>query len=163
MRGLIQVHEVHVHGGPGERLVELGVQVQDGFGERLQTGNPHLGRREGVHPEHQTDAILGVVGFAAERANGVRRGHHRLEDHAHRDRFLGIEIGGDLLRVDGDLRQGLFSVEVLTARDEPDFQILDMFHLFSLSLLHSSFPARLQGYYACELSGLPPVRSPVIA
>jgi hypothetical protein len=54
-------------------------------------------------------------------------------------------MGGDLLRVDGDLGQGFFPVEELTACDKPDFKILDVFHILSLSLLQSFVPARFLG------------------
>nr|BFE71292.1 hypothetical protein GCM10020092_045930 [Actinoplanes digitatis] len=43
VRGLVEVHEVHVDGRPGQRLVQLGVQVQQRLAQRVQPGDPHLG------------------------------------------------------------------------------------------------------------------------
>ena len=59
---LIEVHEVHVHGIPRNLLVVLGVEVQHRLVELLQAMNPHLGRREGVHPGDEAYALLIVVG-----------------------------------------------------------------------------------------------------
>ena len=39
--------------GPGDVAVELRVQVHERLLQRAQPGDPHLGRREGVHPGDQ--------------------------------------------------------------------------------------------------------------
>jgi len=59
---LVEVHEVHVHGGPGDLFVVLGVQVQQGLLEVHQPMNPHLGGRERMHPGDDTDALGVTVG-----------------------------------------------------------------------------------------------------
>ena len=40
---LVEVHEVHVHGVPGDFGVVLGVEVEEGLGENLEAVDPHLG------------------------------------------------------------------------------------------------------------------------
>jgi len=63
------------------------VQVRERLLELGQARNPHLGRREGVHPGDETDAVLRRVGFEAQIADGFGRGQHRLENHLHREMF----------------------------------------------------------------------------
>ena len=60
--GLVQVHEVHVHRVPRNFLVELSVEVEQGFLQLLQAMDPHLGRRECVHPCDDTDTLVIIVG-----------------------------------------------------------------------------------------------------
>ena len=50
VRGLIEIHEVHVDLGPGKVPIELGVQVQKRFAQRGETANPHFGGRKSMHP-----------------------------------------------------------------------------------------------------------------
>ena len=59
MGSLVQVHEIHVDLGPRNLPVVLSVKMGKGFFEQAQTGDPHLGRREGVHPGNQADAVRG--------------------------------------------------------------------------------------------------------
>ena len=61
MSGLVQVHEIHIHGIPWNFLVVLSVQVEQGLLQLLQSMYPHLGRREGVHPGDDTHALVIVV------------------------------------------------------------------------------------------------------
>ncbi len=42
VRGLIEVHEIHVDLGPRKRHVRLGVQMQQRRPQGIQTGDPHL-------------------------------------------------------------------------------------------------------------------------
>ena len=62
MGRLVQVHEVHVHRVPRNFLVELSVEVEQGFLQLLQAMDPHLGRRECVHPCDDTDTLVIIVG-----------------------------------------------------------------------------------------------------
>src|SRR5699024_7684650 len=50
VRGLVEVHEVHVDRGPGQLHVRLGVQVQQRGAQGVQALDPHLRGGEGVHP-----------------------------------------------------------------------------------------------------------------
>ena len=59
---LVEVHEIHIHGIPRYFLVELGMQVKQGFLELLQAVNPHLCRRESMHPSDDTDTFVIIVG-----------------------------------------------------------------------------------------------------
>ena len=63
--GLVQVHEVHVDRRPRQRLVGLRVQVQQRLAERLEPADPHLRRRERVHPGDHADAAVVVAGVEA--------------------------------------------------------------------------------------------------
>ena len=128
VRRLVQVHEVHVDAGPRDLTVELRVQVRQRLLERVQSGDPHLGRRERVQPGDQTHAGIVGVGFEAQGADLLGRGDHRLEDYVHRDAGRVVQRLSDLTRVVGDLLEGLLAVEVLTARHEPGFVLLEIGH-----------------------------------
>src|SRR5512135_113303 len=47
---LIEVHEIHVDARPWQLGTELSVQMEERSLQGLEARNPHLGRREGVHP-----------------------------------------------------------------------------------------------------------------
>ena len=85
VRGLVQVHEVHVDLGPGEIAVVLRVQVQEGPLEGGEPGDPHLRRRERVHPGDHADAARARVGLDEHGPDRLRRRRDRLADDAHRD------------------------------------------------------------------------------
>jgi hypothetical protein len=126
MRRLVQVHEVHVDGGPRQFTVELGVQVQEWPGERSQPGDPHLRWREGMHPEDEADAVLLTVGVATECAHLFGSRQHWLEHYLERDRRICVERRGDLLRVLPTLGRGLQDRRDVDSRLRtklPDLQI----------------------------------------
>ena len=89
MSTLIQVHEVHVHGVPRNLLVVLGMEVQKRLAESLEAPDPHLGRRESVHPGDDSDA-LGIGFGPAHHVQDLGRGVGR----AFIDNFHGKETGG---------------------------------------------------------------------
>ncbi len=62
MGALVKVHEVHVHGFPGNFRIVLGVEVKHGLVENLQAVDPHLCGRECVHPCDYAGAARIVVG-----------------------------------------------------------------------------------------------------
>ena len=62
MSRLVEVHKVHVNGVPWNLCIILGVEVEEGLLQSLKTFDPHLGRREGVHPGDDTHTLLIVVG-----------------------------------------------------------------------------------------------------
>jgi hypothetical protein len=81
--GLVEVHEVHVDGRPRQRHAGLGVQVEQRLLQRVEAGDPHLGRRERVHPRDHAHALRGAVDvqhLAVDRP-GVEQ--HRLPHDAH--------------------------------------------------------------------------------
>ena len=84
MGRLVEVHEVHIYGRPGQLLIELSVQVQQWLGERSQASDPHPSRREGVHPTDHTDAVVGIVGVLAQLVNHSAARHHRFRDQPYR-------------------------------------------------------------------------------
>ena len=58
MSSLIQIHEIHIDFIIRKLLVSLGMKVKQGLVEDLQTLDPHFCRREGVHPGHNTNAVI---------------------------------------------------------------------------------------------------------
>ena len=83
---LVEVHEVHVDIIPGDLGVVLGVEVEKRLLQVLQALDPHLGRREGMHPGDDADALGGVVG-------GI---HHVLDLTAAVGRALVNDLDGDV-------------------------------------------------------------------
>jgi hypothetical protein len=120
VRGLVEVHEVHVDRRPRQRGVGLGVQVQQRLAQRVQPGDPHLRRGEGVHPGDDADAGRVGVGLEHRAADRAGVGEHRLPDHPDRAPAGLVERGGDPLGLLGDLLQGLLAVQPLAAGEEPD-------------------------------------------
>jgi len=123
--GLIEVHEVHIDTRPGQVAIELGMQMQEGFLEILQAGNPHLGRREGVHPGDQTNAVWRGVGFDAQVIDFLRAGQDGFENHLAGNRGGITEGGGDFFGIFGNLLEGFGTIKVLASGDEPDFKLLE--------------------------------------
>ena len=54
VRGLVEVHEIHVDLGPRQGHVGLGMEMEQRRLQRIQTGDPHLRGGEGVHPGDYT-------------------------------------------------------------------------------------------------------------
>jgi hypothetical protein len=110
MKSMSMVDQVAVH---------LGVQVQERLAQRVQATDPHLRRREGVHPDDDADAVV------------VRRGvQHRApdlvggEDDGLPDQLDGGlqpvgELPDHLPRLLGDLIERLGPVQRLAAGHEP--------------------------------------------
>ena len=130
--GLVQVHEVHVDLAPGEIPVELGVKLQQGLLQLAQRRDPHLGGGEGVHPHHEPDAALVVIGIAGYRAYLVQGGAGGLEHYLDRQAGALVELAGDGVGVIGHLLQGGGAIQVLAADQEPHFQLFHQFHEFVL-------------------------------
>src|SRR5699024_3213029 len=78
VRGLVQVHEVHVDRGPGQLHIGLRVQVQQRGAQRIQALDPHLGGGEGVHPGDHADAGGVGVGGQGDLTDRIPVGQHRL-------------------------------------------------------------------------------------
>ena len=70
-------------------------RCSNGFCRAREPGDPHLRRRERVHPRDQPDA--GGSAFAARHSARIDSGvvADRLRDDAHRDPALGVERAGD--------------------------------------------------------------------
>jgi len=128
MRRLVEVHEVHVNGGPGDVLVELGVEVGHRLLQGLQPRDPVLGRGEGMHPGDHAGAVRRGVGRQAYIVDLFRRGQHRLIDDAGGDGGGAVQRAGDGLRVLGNLLQHLRAIERLAADQEPDFVFAEINH-----------------------------------
>ena len=126
--GLIEVHEIHVDRGPGDLAIELRVEVQERLLEGREPADPHLGRREGVHPGDQPDAGIAGVGLLAEALDLVRTGQDGLDHHLDRDVARGIKAGRDPQRMLGDGLERVGAVQMLRSGDEPDLVGADIEH-----------------------------------
>ena len=133
---LVQVHEVHVDGLPGDFDMVLRIQLEKGLPQLLQSTDPHLGRAEGVHPGHNADAGRVGGGVDHEIPDGVRVLQGRLENQPDRN-FAGVVqglryVGG----LHGHLPQGVLAIEVLGTHCEPEFLTLEWIcHCHGCSLL----------------------------
>jgi hypothetical protein len=133
VRGLVEVHEVHVDGRPRQRLVGLGVQVQQRLAERLQAADPHLGRGERVHPGDHADAV--VVGVRGDHGgpDAGRVGQHRTPHDPQRHLLRPVQPRDHLLRLGGDLGERVLAVQALAAGQEPDLATVEGIHVRSAS------------------------------
>ena len=75
VRGLVEVHEVHVDLGPRQVPTELGVKVQQRLAQGLEPGDPHLRGRERVHPRDDADAGIVALRVQAGAPDAVRALH----------------------------------------------------------------------------------------
>ncbi len=120
VRGLVQVHEVHVDLGPRERLVDLRVQVQHRLAQCVETGDPHLGRAERVHPRDHADARVVRAGLDHHPADRGGVGQHRLRHDAHRELRARVERARHAGRLLRHLAQHVVAVQALAPGEEPD-------------------------------------------
>ena len=126
--GLVQVHEVHVDLGPRQVAVELRVQVQDRLGQGRQPADPHLGRRERVHPQDDAAAGGRRRRLQAERADLLRPRDDRLEHDRGRELARCVQPGHHLLRVRRHLFQRGLAVQVLAAGHVPELDRFQVLH-----------------------------------
>ena len=118
VRGLVEVHEVHVDLGPRQVPTGLGVQMEERLAEGLEPGDPHLGRRERVHPRDDADARIVALRVQARAPDAIGALHDERAVDADRDRRRGREAGHDRPGLLLDAREGLLAVQVLAAREE---------------------------------------------
>ena len=120
--GLVQVHEIHVDRRPRQITMELGMQVGQRLDEGRQSGDPHLGRRERVHPGDHADAIRRGIGVAADTEDRLGGRDDRLEHDAAGQSRGAIESLDQAAAVVGHLAKGRLAVEMLAAGEKPDFR-----------------------------------------
>ena len=120
VRGLVEVHEVHVDRRPRNVTVGLRVQVEERLAQGVEAVDPHLGRRERVHPADQADARVIGVGVEHHPADRVGRGQDGLPHDADREVRVSCQRLGHLARLIGDLLERLLAVEALASGEEPD-------------------------------------------
>src|SRR5690606_41365612 len=63
MSTLVQVHKVHIDRVPWNISIELGMQMQQRLLHCIQSADPHLGRRESMHPSDYSHAIIVNICF----------------------------------------------------------------------------------------------------
>ena len=128
VRGLIEVHKVHINAVPRQGGIELGMELQQRLVEDREAVDPHFRRREGVQPHHQPGALLVIVGIAADGGDLIRRGSQRLQrQFAGQFRFC-VEGVNHLLGMMRHLLQGFRPVQVLAANNEPNFILVENSH-----------------------------------
>jgi hypothetical protein len=128
VRRLVEVHEVHVDRVPRQLGVELRVQMRERLLQDVEAADPHLRRREGVHPQNQAGAIGIGIRVETQLRDLVGRRQQRLEHGLQRQLLRFGEAGGDLLGVGGDLLERPRPVEMLRPADEPDFRVGEVDH-----------------------------------
>lgn len=82
-----------------------------------------------MHPSDDADAVLSGIGFEAELGDGVGGGEYRFKFDLDWNTWGEVEGLGDSLGVGGDLLEGFWAVEVLTAGHEPEFEGVEVGHL----------------------------------
>ena len=95
MRGLVEIHEVHVDLGPGQVLIELGREVEQRLAKLEQAVDPHLRRGEGVAPGDDTGTVGVTVGFEQGGSDFLGTRQNRLEDELKREASGGVELVND--------------------------------------------------------------------
>jgi hypothetical protein len=125
---LVEVHEVHIHGLPGNFCIILSVEVEQGLLEILQTLNPHLGGRECVHPGDHTYALLFVVGSLHHSFHFFGRVGGAFVYHFDGDETALVQALHHFLGVTVYDFHSLTAVKELSAGYPPQFKILKCFH-----------------------------------
>ncbi|CCJ96374.1 hypothetical protein BN131_4047 [Cronobacter malonaticus 681] len=128
VRGLVQVHKVHIDAAPRDLRVELGMELQQRFIKDGKTVDPHLRRREGMQPDHQTRAFVVIVGVAANGGDLVRCGAERLQHQFARQLRFSVQRVHHLFGVLVDLTQRFRAVKVLAANHKPHFILIENCH-----------------------------------
>ena len=128
MRGLVQVHEVHVDRVPGQVAIELGVKMDERLLKRVQPAYPHFRRRKRVHPEYEAGAVGIGVRIKAELGDFVRRRQQAFEFGLERELRRGRKGACDLLRMRRDQLERPRAVEMLGAANEPDLWVREIDH-----------------------------------
>ena len=75
---LVLIHEIHINGSIGNLFIKLGQKMTQGFLVLLQADDPHLRRREGVHPGDHAGALRIIIGIVQSFANGCLTDQSRL-------------------------------------------------------------------------------------
>ena len=125
---LVQVHEVHVDLAPGDFGIILCVEVAQRLLQLLQTLDPHLCRREGVHPGNDTYALLVVVGSQHYLLYFLRAVGCTFIYNLNGDVTRGVQTLYHLLRVTVNGNYCVASVQELCASYPPNFVVLKCFH-----------------------------------
>ena len=120
VRRLIEVHEIHVDGVPRQLAIELGVEMEERLLEQVEATNPHLRRREGMHPQDKAGAVRVGGRIGADFRDLIGRRGDELEHGLERKGGRRRELGGDLGGVACDLFERPGPVQMLRAADEPD-------------------------------------------
>ena len=121
---LVEVHEVHVHGLPRNLGVILCVEMEQRLLQILQPLDPHLGRREGVHPGDDTYALVVVVGSLHHILYLLGTVGCAFIDHLDGDDATVVQTGHHLLGVSINCNNGVTSIEELCTSYPPNLIIV---------------------------------------
>ena len=128
MSRLVQVHKVHIHGIPRNFFVELSMEVQQRLLQFLQTVNPHLGRRESVHPGDNADTFLIIVSSFESFSYFFRRVYCPLINHLYRQFTAGVQSSYHFITVCVYCDNCVTSVQELCSGYEPYFILIKCVH-----------------------------------
>lgn len=83
-----------------------------------------------MHPCNQSDALTVVISVRTELKNGIRSSKDRLEDYPYRNPERIVESLGNCPGIRSYLKQGIWSVKVLTTCYKPDlFTFKIVYHI----------------------------------
>ena len=125
---LVQVHEVHIHRFPGDFSVKLSVEVEKRFLQSLQALNPHLGRRESVHPCDDTNALFLVVGSLHHVFHFLRTVGCTFIYYLYGNVSTIVQAIHHFLRVGVNLYNGVTSIKQLCTSHPPNLIVIKCFH-----------------------------------
>jgi hypothetical protein len=103
VRGLVQIHEVHVDRVPREVTIELGVEMRERLLKRVQPAHPHFRWRKRVHPQDEAGAVRIGVRVKAKLGDFVRSRQQGLEFGLQRELGRVRKRARDLPSMRGDL------------------------------------------------------------
>ena len=123
VRGLVEIHEVHVDLFVGDMAVVLRGKVAPGLLQKLQAVDPHFGRRKRVAPGDDAGAAVVRVGLLHDRrAFGLGLDRHLVDDRERDLRRL-TQLLRHLLRARLYGFQHLRPIQELRADNKPEFII----------------------------------------
>jgi len=127
MSGLVEVHEVHVHGSVRNVLVVLSVEMEKRFLEAYQPFDPHLGRREGVCEDDNTCTLILIVHFFHQFGDFFGAGYNAfVDDFARKTKF--VHLVDHVICMCNTSIDRFLAIKRLAAGDKPKFQIFESSH-----------------------------------
>ena len=118
---LVEVHEVHVDVVPWNFSIVLCMEVEERLLKRLKTLNPHLCRRECVHPCDNTNTLLVVIRSLHDSLYFGRRICCAFINNLNRNDSTIVESIDHLFRVTINNFYCFASIKKLCACYEPNF------------------------------------------
>ena len=124
MRCLVQVHEIHIDRVIRQELVGLRMKVKQRLPQDLKSLDPHLRRRERMHPCDHTDTVIITLYLPDILDADLRILNRRKKLNMCHIPDLLIEKCRHLLSVLCHLLQALIPVQILAANDKIQFCLI---------------------------------------